>query len=204
MSKNHKSNSRQLRQKYEYNSSDDEISDSYQNALMSSLIALSNKSANSTDEDKKRFEHSCEFSLMPYDTDKWVYYFQAKQGYRISKLELSADIEIVNNKDLDIPFNKFPFKSTGYDFLAPNPNTYNPKELHEWPSYKEIGRQWVHGTQEYPVGIHSIQLAIFRRINKNRCHQWKIHAEFIPETGKDTQMKMGGDSRADYCKAHRS
>ena len=52
-----------LRQKYDYNSSD-EVSDSYQNALMSSLVALSNRSKNSSDvndDEKKPTESRIQF-----------------------------------------------------------------------------------------------------------------------------------------------
>ena len=40
--------------KYEFNSSDEEVSDSYQNALMSSLVALSNKNRESSDTEEKK------------------------------------------------------------------------------------------------------------------------------------------------------
>ncbi|XWV25024.1 serine threonine-protein kinase [Tupanvirus deep ocean] len=50
----HRRNMNSLRPKFEYDSSDDEeVSDSYQNALMSSLVALSNKSKESIEEDEE-------------------------------------------------------------------------------------------------------------------------------------------------------
>jgi serine/threonine protein kinase len=63
MSKSHRYNLQQLRQKYDYNSTDDEVSDSYQNALMSSLMALTNKNGNSSEEkeEKKPTESRIEF-----------------------------------------------------------------------------------------------------------------------------------------------
>ncbi|XWV26279.1 putative serine/threonine-protein kinase [Tupanvirus soda lake] len=70
----HRRNMNSLRPKFEYDSSDDEeVSDSYQNALMSSLVALSNKSKESVeeeDEDKKPTKSRIEFIQNILDGNK--------------------------------------------------------------------------------------------------------------------------------------
>lgn len=53
MSKNSKKNI-PMKPKNKYNSDEEDVSDSYQNALMSSLVALSNKNRESSDEDEKK------------------------------------------------------------------------------------------------------------------------------------------------------
>jgi len=62
MSKIQKKNIQPTRYRFEYNSSEDEnVSDSYQNALMSSLVALSSKNNDFSEEEKKPTEQRIEF-----------------------------------------------------------------------------------------------------------------------------------------------
>ena len=143
----------------------------------------------SDNHDRKRYENSTYFSLQSFDEKEWDYIFQAKTGYRISKLELSADID-AKTDDSDPRGKIFPFKSGGYingmtSFVPP---VFNVK--FNWPKYIKKGKQQVSGTLEFADGIHAIKIKEFELSNNDSCYKWSIHSEFIPETGKDTQIRF--------------
>jgi tetratricopeptide (TPR) repeat protein len=131
-----------------------------------------------TIKDTKRFEDSISFELDSTAPTPCFYIVQAKLGYRITKLELSAEIE--HKWGLTI----FPF-AFGYS-IAPSNSLSKP--LDEIRCTKSE-RHWKKTLVESTTGIHAMLFIVWRPESRNpgnRWYQWKMRAEFIPELSLDT------------------
>jgi tetratricopeptide (TPR) repeat protein len=148
------------------------------------ILSPGNSEYSTRENDLKRFEDASAFTLSGNTTNygPTIYIIQSIPGYRITKLTFSAEInpKIVG----DMRIYPFTFTEIGYNF-APQPDKKFPQETR----FNKPGRQWVQTEMESKTGVRAARFMIWSSTSTLRCYQWKVKAEFIPETGTDTSIK---------------
>ncbi|MFB3895163.1 MAG: tetratricopeptide repeat protein [bacterium] len=159
------------------------------------VIKLSPKNPEykTTENDDKIFEDTAGIGYMSKDFINPCYIVQAKTGYKIKRLEFTAEVETHNffaeSSDTNIDY-AYPFV---YDY-TPNsagsaefaPKVWLKQLSKENPTLPKYSRQWAQGALDFKNGVRATRFWILSSSAGFRCHQWRMKAEFIPESGDTT------------------
>jgi tetratricopeptide (TPR) repeat protein len=137
--------------------------------------------------DSKIYEDTAGASNIPKVFINSCYIIQAPKGYKIKKIEFTAEIETHNffaeSNDTNVHY-AYPFV---YDYTPTSAGSasFGPKL---WldplnPALDINKRQWAKGNLDFKDSVRSTRFWIISSTPGFECYQWKMKAEIISESG---------------------